>query len=340
MSVNSIGGNQALDSIPTDTTEGMLCATYLRYWEQKNHAATEAMNELQELNDTLKVLNELMTPLGTIQAKMGDDNSNASLIRALDSDPGLLYQINQKMKEAGLKLFPRTQDGKTGAAYEHFGLVGGPELSGVRDAKMPADLFPHVSQSGVMKVIRDNPARWTGSYKKVAENLLNRSLPDDPGAVTSEIWNAIARIVFTNEVPSSLPPQKPPIVITRLNTAGPDAPLRAVLTIHGQPTIILSNPPIYQHELESFITDVSDQRRRDFEWEMDLRVTGGLNKSFDGPAIYNALQTVKAEISDISSRLQAKTVDVNSALQRASAALNAVVELINRLFSTLGKVLG
>jgi flagellar hook-basal body complex protein FliE len=73
---------------------------------------------------------------------------------------------------------------------------------------------------------------------------------------------------------------------------------------------------------------------------MDFRVPGGLNKSFDGPAIFKALQDVKAEISDISNRVQAKTVDVNSALQRASASLNAVVELINRLFGTLGKVLG
>jgi hypothetical protein len=336
MSVNPPGGPQPLESIPLDTMEGKLCAFYLRSWDQKNTAATNEMERLRELNDRLKLLNELMSPLGTIQAKMGDDNSNGSLIRAVDANPDLLYQINQKMKEAGLKLFPKTQDGKSGPAYEHFGLVRRPQRSGVTEAKMPADLFPHASQWAVKSRMTDNESEWTQTYKAVAENLLNRTLPANPKSVTDQDWNDLARIIFTDAVPDSLPPRTPTVWT---NTQGTTEPVAYVI-FDERRVELRPSPPIRDEQFVSFVREIGARRITDFGWEMDLRVTGGLNKSFDGPAIFKALQDVKAEISDISNRVQAKTVDVNSALQRASASLNAVVELINRLFGTLGKVLG
>lgn len=341
MSVNPPGGPQPLESIPLDTMEGKLCAFYLRSWDQKNTAATNEMERLRELNDRLKLLNELMSPLGTIQAKMGDDNSNGSLIRAVDANPDLLYQINQKMKEAGLKLFPKTQDGKSGSAYEHFGLVMKPTREvGVPDAKMPADLLDHLSKWCVKEQMTLNTQTWNPKYRAVIENFMGPQ-PDNPNAVTDRVWRDFAEKIFAPIVPTQIPMPAFSGHSFLFLPADSDRNLHPGLLIGGKEVRV--NPrgsQLSYQDLRDTCIDIGNRYRHGLGWEMDFRVTGGLNKSFDGPAIFKALQDVKAEISDISNRVQAKTVDVNSALQRASASLNAVVELINRLFSTLGKVLG
>jgi hypothetical protein len=340
MSVNPPGGPQPFESIPVDTIEEKLYDFYLRSWSQKNKAADDEMDKLKELNNRLKLLNELMSPLGTLQAKMGDSNTNDALKKAIEADPNLLYQINLKMKEAGLKLFPKTEAGQSGPAYEYFGLVRFPALSGVPEAKMPADLLPHLSKWAVKEQMTLGTPPWNAKYRAVIENFMGPQ-PDNPQAVSNQVWEELAGKIFTPIVPSEIP-MRPFNDFSFSSLPGdPGKKTLPGLLIGGKEVRV--NPggsQLSYQDLRDTCIDIGNCYRRGLDWEMDLRVTGGLNKTFDGPAIFKALQDVKAEISDISNKVQAKTVDVNSALQRASASLTAVVELINRLFSTLGKVLG
>ena len=310
--------------------------TYLNFWGRCNTKSDQEMKELEALNAQLKALNAVLTPLGTLDSTIGDKRDNAALIKALDARPDLLYAVNAAMKEAGLKLFPKTEPNQSGVSYEHFGLAQPPAQSGAGDAKMPADLMPHLSKWAVKEQMTLGAPPWNPRYRAVIENLIGPQ-PDDPKKVTSGTWDRLAKMICPPVYPSEIPMREfNRFSFVYLPSEGDKLP---GLQIGGKDVRINPRSQLSWQDLRDTCIDVGNRYRQGLDWEMSLRAFGGLNKTFDGPAVYKALQEVKAKISDVSNQLQAKSVDVNAALQKTSAAMNAVVELINRLFGALGKVL-
>jgi hypothetical protein len=85
----------------------------------------------------------------------------------------------------------------------------------------------------------------------------------------------------------------------------------------------------------------SEQKfNRDFNDAVALHIPGGLRETYTGADVYAAVQTLRGEVTNLSNQLQSKSTAVNQAMQRTTAIMQAITDLMQKFFGSLDKILG
>lgn len=315
----------------------------LTFWEDCNAKSTDSMAQLSAINADLRELNDLLAPLGGLDAALSGKTTKEDLKKFLDAKPELMYQINGAMKRAGLTLFEKTDPGSPAFAYRNFGISEYDQNMGVQDAARPADLIAHERRWAVRTLMTAVPSGapggttpvWNEWYRAAAALVLNRKvsdMPSDPRRLSDTDWQTIGDSLCLINVPESSKMQRYRKTLAEFDFSG-----EAFFGL-GSVNKRFDLKGITYNQMQYVIEDMTNKAIEGFEWEMDRRVFGGLNKTFAPADVIRALGEVKAMVSKLSNDLQAKTIDVNTDLQRTMAALNMFLDPFKKYMDAMASI--
>jgi len=106
---------------PREPVESMLFKLYVKKWASSQKETDDQMQALEGINAKLSRLNSLLAKLGKLQTQVGDSGDAKKLVDALNKDPGLIYQINQEIKQAALPEHPfRNSEGSASEKWDKY----------------------------------------------------------------------------------------------------------------------------------------------------------------------------------------------------------------------------
>lgn len=285
---------------PPGPVEPMLFKLYVGEWAKNQKKTNDKMQSLEDINTKLNQLNSLLAKLGTLQTQVGENGDAEKLKKALEKDTNLIYAINQDIKQAELPE-PLFPNSEGSASYKW-------------DKYEPkvTEISKFAPSLGV-QVLKDLGNRDWPAVQFLFQNQLNQS-PAKFDGITKEEWEALA---------SKLLPTVPDGA-NRMDVP-PPSPFNGAAGSMGWGLAVFHN--------------VRRDYALQFNEAQDSRVPGGLNNSRTGSDLYGAVQRVKAEISNLSNRLQSATSAVNQSMQVTTAIMSAITDITQKMFDAKSKAL-
>jgi hypothetical protein len=284
---------------PREPVESMMFKLYVRKWASSQKETDDKMQALEGVNAQLSRLNSLLAKLGKLQTQVGDSGDANKLVDALNKDPGLIYQINQEIKQAALPEHPFRNS--EGSASEKW------------DKHTPKVTDPAFELALRVQVLKDFGARDLPSIDWWFKNKLNVQITT-LGRVTDQQWKDLANAMI-NPAPAG----------------------QTQLIVHG--SLPVDNAVGTGGWAWYTSGELSRDFALRFNEAHASRVPGGLTPSHTGADLYGAVQIVKAEISNLGNRLQSSTSTVNQSMQVTTAIMSAITDMTQKMFDAKSKAL-
>ncbi len=309
--MTTVQGNQNSfvgGAIPS-TIEATAVSLCIKFWVQCEAETARKMEGVKSLNAQMDKLNTLLAKLGRLDAAIAEPRGEKEFDDAKKKDPNLIYQINEAIVAAGFqeKIF-RSIDGKS-FDIGYTSAVNESAWSGVTGQ------FPTQTRAGALFI--KNYATENAEFIKFLCARADPPITQDLSKLTMGDWERLA--------------------ISQLDTASRDWTGFQPLHPDGD------KPDRATSEAGWHFTNYLIMRYEFGQhWQGGRRefASGGLSSTNrSASSLYEAVQTVKNEISNISNTLQSESAGVSAAMQKTSGALAAVTELFSKFFSTMGKIL-
>ncbi len=274
--------------------------------------ADKGLDGLSEKNELIGQYNDLLAKLGKLDAMIAGSKNNDELKKALDKEPTLLNEINAAINGIGLNLFDRS-----------IGPDQGPE-------KSIDSLMTRCVIDSAKRILRgqwdSDPSTVKSLFATLQEPAPTNSKFDD---IPDDAWIKLALKIWprgtSDHVLTTVRTDLNPIFQRgeKLEVEGwsyqPVPPMNAVLAFH----------------FVNLIREEAVQRYKNEMWWRNYP----LNRGHDGGDVFEALQKVKTLISIESNELQKMTMLANADMQLVTRALDALSEILNKMFSGLDKIL-
>ena len=284
---------------PSKPLDPMLFKLYLGEWGRSQKKTNDKMQSLEDINTKLNQLNSLLAKLGKLQAQVGESGDAKKLMEALSKDPGLIYQINQDIKQAELPE-PAFRNSE-GSASEKW------------DKHTPKVTDPTFELTLRVQVLKDFGARDLPSIAWWFKQNLNVEITT-LGRVTDQQWKDLA-----NSMIGLAPAGQTQLIVH------PSQPATNAVGTHAW--------AVYTS------IEVNRDFALRFNEAHASRVPGGLTSSHTGADLYGAVQIVKSEITNLSNRLQSATTAVNQSMQVTTAIMSAITDITQKMFDVKSKAL-
>ncbi len=176
---------------PPEPIERMLFKLYVKKWASSQREADDKMQALEDTNTKLGRLNSLLAKLGKLHTQVGDSGDAKKLEDALNKDPGLIYQVNQDIKQAGLpEPAFRNSEGSTSEKWVNYR----PSVSDI----------PAFDRSLRVQVLKEVGGRHFSGLQWWFNNQLNLQ-PSRFEQVTNQQWEDLANRLIA-PLPAALTP--------------------------------------------------------------------------------------------------------------------------------------
>ncbi len=279
--------------------ERKLFELYVGEWARSQRKTNDKMESLEDINEKLNRLNSLLAKLGKLQAQVGESGDAKKLVEALNKDPGLIYQINQDIKQAELPE-PAFRN-SVGSVSEKW------------DKHNPKVYDPTFELTLRVQVLKDLGERDWPAIQWWFKNKLNLQ-PSQMQNVTDAQWKSLA-----NELISPARAGQTQLIVR--------SPAPANNTIGSLGWAAYSS------------TELNRDFAVKYNEAHASLVYGGLTTSHTGADLYGAVQIVKSEITNLSNRLQSATTAVNQSMQVTTAIMSAITDVIQKMFDAKSKTL-
>jgi hypothetical protein len=284
---------------PSESVEPKLFKLYVGEWARSQKKTNDKIQSLEDINKKLNLLNSALAKLGKLQAQVGESGDAKKLVEALNKDPGLIYQINQDIKQAELPE-PAFRNSE-GSVSEKW------------DTHNPRVYDPNFELTLRVRVLKDLGERDWPAIQWWFNNKLNLQ-PSQMQNVTDSQWKDLA-----NQMLSPVPAGQTQLIVP--------SPLPADNTIGSLGWAWYS------------AAELNRDFALRFNEAHASRVSGGLTTSHTGADLYGAVQIVKSEITNLSNRLQSATTAVNQSMQVTTAIMSAITDVTQKIFDAKSKAL-